>query len=97
MSCRQCLIIFCIVFLGAGAAGREVFPLPEFGPQERNTEGGSTRRIPEIVSRKIGALEGLKTPSTMTAEGNDLFVVDEDLGIRVYSIELFRTVLENGK
>jgi hypothetical protein len=43
----------------------------------------------EIVPQKVGVLEGVRTPSTMTVEGNDLFVVDENLVIRVYSIEPF--------
>jgi hypothetical protein len=43
----------------------------------------------EIVPQKVGVLEGVRTPSTMTVEGNDLFVVDENHVVRVYSIEPF--------
>ena len=43
----------------------------------------------KIVPQKVGVLEGVRTPSTMTVEGNDLFVVDENHVVRVYSIEPF--------
>jgi hypothetical protein len=43
----------------------------------------------EVAVQKIGALEGVTTPSAMAVEGNDLFVVDENFRIRVYSIAPF--------
>lgn len=41
------------------------------------------------VPERIGTLEGIRSPSTMAADGNDLFVVGEDRLVRVYSIQPF--------
>ncbi len=51
--------------------------------------GSACRSAAERVPQKIGSLEGVQTPSSMAAEGNDLFVVDENHLVRVYSIEPF--------
>ncbi len=46
-------------------------------------------RTAKIAPQKVGVLEGVRIPSTMAVEGNDLFVVDENHTVGVYSIEPF--------
>ena len=41
------------------------------------------------VPERIGTIEGVRSPSSMAADGNDLFVVGEDRLVRVYSIQPF--------
>jgi len=48
---------------------------------------GAADRMPQVV----GSLEGAGTPLTMAVEGDDLFVVDENHVVHVYSIERFAT------
>ncbi|MDH4195935.1 MAG: hypothetical protein OEW05_00850 [Candidatus Aminicenantes bacterium] len=68
MKTRGIALLFCLVFMGVGAA---------------------CRRAADRVPQNIGPLEGVQTPSSMAAEGNDLFVVDENHVVRVYSIDPF--------
>ncbi len=51
--------------------------------------GAACRGTVERIPQKIGALEGVQAPSSMAVEGNDLFVVDENHVVRVYSVEPF--------
>lgn len=51
--------------------------------------GAACRGTAERAPRKIGTLEGVQAPSSMAVEGNDLFVVDENHGVRVYSLGPF--------
>jgi len=46
---------------------------------------GTVDRVPN----RIGFLEGVRSPFSMAVEENDLFVVDENHVVRVYSIEPF--------
>ena len=41
------------------------------------------------VPERIGTLDGVRSPSAMAANGNDLFVVGDDRLVRVYSIQPF--------
>jgi hypothetical protein len=82
-------LISCIYILGIGVAGLGVISAFEANPWEKSVYRAHPEGISEIVSQKVGALEGVGTPSTMAVEGNDLFVVDENLVIRVYSIDPF--------
>lgn len=51
--------------------------------------GLACRGTVDRAPNKIGFLEGVRSPSSMAVEGNDLFVVDENHVVRVYSIEPF--------
>jgi hypothetical protein len=51
--------------------------------------GAACRGTAERVPRAIGSLGEVPAPTTMAAEGNDLFVAGEDLAVRVYSLAPF--------
>ncbi len=61
--------------------------------------GAACRETTDTVPRNIGLLEdGVRSPSSMAAEGNDLLVVDENHVVNVYSIEpFFRRFTIGGK
>jgi hypothetical protein len=49
----------------------------------------SCRSSADHAPQKVGTLEGVLSPFSMAAEGNELFVGDENHTVRVYSIEPF--------
>ncbi len=62
--------------IAAGPSGRYARGTPD--------EGGAPATL-----QKIGSLEGVQAPSSLGVEGKDLFVVDENHAVRVYSIDPF--------
>lgn len=97
MATRLSVFLVCVLIVGTEAAGQEATSDSEISPMEKSEGRPCPETEVEHVSQKVGILDGIKIPFTIAVQGNDLFVVDGDFVIRVFSIEPFAPRLTLGR
>jgi outer membrane protein assembly factor BamB len=89
MATRRSVFTLGLAVLGIAAAGWQALSARRPGHGGKSAGNTSLVENAQIVSRKIGSLEGAGTPYTMAVEGNDLIVADGNRSVHVYSIKAF--------